>query len=493
MQIFAPMNRITNLLLAGIAIAFGIYIVIRAWVMPITVDECSTAVSHVPRAVVDLLFLQTDANPNNHILNTLLIKGLTGLFGWHPFVVRIPALLGAFIYAWAGLQLSRKISAHAWIGVFAYTMLLFQPYLLEFFSLARGYALGLGLMLAAIWQAWRFLKEARWQNLHWSVVWAGLAVYANFTQVLFFIPFIGLLLWSAWQTAGSFSNFLIKTKYALLTLGIWAGLLAIPLKKLSQHSEVQHWNPLATLFGSAEKSIRIATYHNPLVSNDTAHVLTLLAILFTIGVCHFAVKKWFEQQLKIANDPLLFTVLLLFGILSTNVLVVELTHTPYLEPRLALLYWPIFALSLAATAAWLYQKAAKWAWIFMLPLGFLAAMNIRKSVNLREATEWWHDQYTYAVLDYIKSVQQVENHPEPYTFDTHGVMQNSYIFHLDLDPRGFNRIVKPITWHPDRPPTEDYEFYYAISENEATPILNTYDMVWKNPNCDMVLLRRKKK
>ncbi len=488
-----PMNRKTDILLAAIAMAFGVYVLIRAWVIPITVDECSTAVSHVPRDVLDLLFLQTNANPNNHILNTLLIKALTGMFGWHPFIVRIPALIGAFVYAWAGLLLSRKISEHAWVSAFAFAILLGQPYLLEYFSLARGYALGLGFMVAAIWQAWRFLNENRWASLHWAVVLAGLAVYANFTQLLFFIPFVSLLLLSAWQKSSSLSNFFHQTKLALLTLGIWAGLLIVPLRELSKHSEIQKWNPLDTLFGSAERSIRIATYHNRFVENSTAHILALLAVVFTLGVCHMALKTWSDNKMRIATDARLFILLLLSGMLITNVLVVELTHTPFLEPRLALLYWPLFALSLGVAAAWLYERFTRWAWSFMLPIGLIAVINVKESVNLRETTEWWHDQSTYVVLDYLKSVQQAEGRLEPFSFDTYGTMQNSFIFHLELDPRGYNRIVKPFAWHPDRAPTEDYEFYYAVSEAEAQPILDTYEIVLKPSESDMVLLRRKKK
>jgi Dolichyl-phosphate-mannose-protein mannosyltransferase len=486
------MNRRTDVLLVAIAMAFGIYVLNRAWLIPITVDECSTAVSHVPRSAFDTLFYQSDANPNNHILNTLLIKAFTGMFGWHPFVVRIPALFGALLYAFAGLMLSRKISQYAWIGVFTYLMLLCQPYMLEFFSLARGYALGLGLLLTAMWQAWRFLKEEQWSSLIWAIIPAGLAVYANFTLVLFLIPFIGLLIITAWQRSVSFLNFLQKTKFALLALGTWAGFIFTPLKRVSSHSEVQNWNRLDTLFGSAERSLTLAIAQNPYLDKSNAPLLAMLAIFFTIGIGFVAANRWLDKRMTIDRDSQLFIVLVLWGTLATNVLQVAATHTPYLEPRLALLYWPLFALSTGVAAAWIYEHFAQRAWVFMAPLGIFAILNTANCLNLNEASEWWNDRDTYVILDYLRNLQKLEGRQEPFSFDTDGAMQNSFIFHTTLDPRGFDKIIKIPEWHPDRTATDAFEFYYASSQEDANPIMATYEIVLKPPESGRLLLRKKK-
>ncbi|MFM7155831.1 MAG: hypothetical protein ACKOZV_17050, partial [Bacteroidota bacterium] len=134
------MNQQTeNRILAAIIAVFGAYIAIRAFRLPITVDEASTAINHVPRLVVDTLFYEREANPNNHILNTLLIKTMTGIFGWHHFVVRLPVLIGGAMYAWAALHLSKRIASGSIIRIFALLMFFGNPYLLEFFSFARGY------------------------------------------------------------------------------------------------------------------------------------------------------------------------------------------------------------------------------------------------------------------------------------------------------------------------------------------------------------------
>ena len=52
------MNRKTNIALGVLATIFLLYVLVRAWLIPVTVDENSTAISHVPRAVLDTLFFK---------------------------------------------------------------------------------------------------------------------------------------------------------------------------------------------------------------------------------------------------------------------------------------------------------------------------------------------------------------------------------------------------------------------------------------------------
>jgi len=487
------MNRKTNLLLGGLAVAFGIYVILRAWLIPVTVDENSTAISHVPRSAIDTLFYNFDATPNNHILNTLLAKALTGVFGWHPFIFRIPALLGAFAYAWAGLLICRQISSQIWVRMFSFILLLGQPFMLEFFSLARGYSLGLGLMLAAIWQAWRFLKEGRSSSLLPAVIFAGLAVYANFTQMVFFVPFVGLLLFCGWQASTSISGFWQNSKAAIFTVGILGGLWYTPLKRLSQHSELQNRQAIDSFFESIRLSIRAATHGNDYLGQETDIWLTWLTVIFTVSI--FAVAIWRSAlvQGRFTTDPRLFLIALFAGVLITIILQVQLSHTPYLQPRFALHYWPLFALSLGTAAAWIWESAKRWVWVFIVPILTLLVLNIVQNTNLRRTSEWWHDEFTYLVFDFLKKTQRAEGHPEPFSLDSHWLLQNSLLYHVERDPRGYNHAAKLAPWHEIRPATREYEFYYALNQEDANPILDSYEVVLRVPTNSMMLLRRKEK
>ena len=487
------MSRNTEtLLFAVLAIAFGTYTLLRAWLLPITVDESTTVFNYVPKIVVDTLTFSTEPHPNNHILNTLAIKILAGTFGWHPVVVRLPALLGAGLYFWAALHLSQRISESGWVRLFIMVMLLGNPYQLEFFSLARGYGLAAGLMLMALWQAWRFLEANKQEYLRNAFIFAGLAVYANFTLLVFFTPFCVLLLWSAWQSSLSLTNFWKKNKTALVVPLVFLALWYEPLRQLSKHPEIVHWNELGSLFKSVELSVKAAMMGNAYLGDDTVLIFSWLLAAFSAGMTAVAAVSWRRQGFRFVTDPRLFIAAMLPGAVLTNVLQVYLTKTPYLEPRMALFYWPLFALQLGLAAAWLWQRWQQRSWIFMAPVLLFTALNLSRCVNLTKSAEWWFDRKTYQVLDYLKKTYIAEGRKEPYTLDAHHVMLNSFMFHVQRDPRGFDKYAKLAPWHGLQPPGCTYDFYYAVHPDEAKDIMDVYEIVLRFPDYSCTLLRRKK-
>lgn len=343
-------QKIENWVMGGIAAVFCLYILLRAWLLPITVDESATAINHVPRLVFDPLTYQREANPNNHILNTILIKIFTGIFGWHQFVVRLPVLIGGFLYAWASVHLARRMSDQSWVRLFALVMLFGNPYLLEFFSLARGYGLAAGLMTCALWQAWRYLESDDRKAVRLAFLFAGLSVYANFTLLIFFAPFVLLMLFAAWQSNPSLAVFWRQTKPSLITLGVFVALWITPLKRLSKDSELVNWNALGTFFESVQRLVRATIHANAYLGSDSDLILSWLVFLGAVMTGGVALWRWWQQGFRFSRDPRVFMVLILLGATIANIAQVYLTKTPYLQSRLALFYWPLFALSLGSAA-----------------------------------------------------------------------------------------------------------------------------------------------
>lgn len=485
-------RKTETLIYTVLSAAFGVYIILRAWMLPITVDESTTAVIHVQRTVLDTLTYSTEANPNNHILNTLLIKLFTGLFGWWPVVVRLPVLIGGFLYLWAANMLSKRFSEQSRVRLFAFVALLGNPYVLEFFALARGYGLGAGLMLVALWQTWLFLEENSGRRMRNAVLAAGLAVYANFTLVLFFGPFMALLMMANWQLNPSGTEFWRRSRSTLPVLAAFFGLWYLPLSRLSQHPEMNFFTNIGTLVDAVQDSVKAATHSSPYFGDDTVQILTWAAILFSIFVWRAAVWRWIRAGFQFASDPRVFLVALLPGAIITNIIVVQLADTHYLQARLAIFYYPLFALQLGVAAAWFLERWQKVVWASMASVVLLISINMQRNVNLWIASEWWFDPGTYLVIDYLKKTCEAENCKEPYSIDTHHVMQNSLDFHLTLDPRGYGRYAKLVQWHGLQEPKGDTEFYYAVSTNEVENIMDTYEIVLWIPNSSFVLLRKKK-
>lgn len=471
------------------------YAAVRAWLLPITHDEASTCFNHVPRLVVDTLMFQKEANPNNHILNTLAIKLMVGLFGWSQFVVRLPALFGGILYLWAANHLVYRISDNPGVRLFAFLLLVGNPYMLEFFALARGYGLAAGLMLAAIYHATVFAQQNERRAALWAALFAGLAVYANFTLLLFFAPFTLLWCLIAAQNNPSWRGFWEKTGPALKTTAVFIALWVTPLSRLSKDSEIVNWAEMPSFFITAKDLVRSATANNPYLGNDTYLKLSWLlvagiAIAWIMALAHWRGHRW---QLPRATGTWMAG--LLAGAFVANIAQVWFTSTPYLQARLSQFYYPLAALTLAWPAQWLWERFGRRAWLYMAPLMAFMLLNHARLLNLTMSHEWWYDRSTFMVLDYFKKLHEQEKPAQPYRVDVNWVMLNSFGFHLEKNYNGHKQYVQLFeNWHPRRTPDANigYEFYYADGPDEAQPLLNTFDVVYRTPGSGFLLLRRKR-
>lgn len=485
--------KLENRILYAILAMTGLYVAIRAWLLPITVDEASTALMQVPRRVVDTLLFETDNTPNNHILNTLLIKITTGMFGWHQFVVRIPVLLGALLYGWASLQLVRAISPSFRVRLLALLLMLGNPYLLEFFSFARGYGLAAGLMTMAIWQAWRFFSLNEWKPLRNAGLFAGLAVYANFTLLIFCVPFIVLLFWACWQLNPSRAGFWKKAKPLAITTLVFMVLLYTPLARVAKSHDIATWNALDSCFESVKQFIGASVHHNAYLGRQTDLWLTWFAIIGALASGIAACIRWKRIRWQFKTDPRVWVVSLLFGAIIANLVQVWPGKTPYLQPRLFLFYWPLFALAISCGYAWVNERFGKQKfWIAAAPLLLLGTINTVRTLDIRSSHEWYHDIGTFTVLDYLKKSYEAEGRKEPYLLDTEWFMQNSFLFHIEKNSYGCAKYIKLPPFHGARSPMKGADFYYAINSDRTQEALADYDIVLRIPNSSLVLMRHKK-
>ena len=88
----------------GLAAAAACLVVARACLQNITIDE---ATSYLLYAWGEHPFAQWYPASGNHVLNSLLMRLVTVVSGISELTVRIPAILGAFIYIGSALYLSR--------------------------------------------------------------------------------------------------------------------------------------------------------------------------------------------------------------------------------------------------------------------------------------------------------------------------------------------------------------------------------------------------
>ena len=169
--------------LAGTAAFAFLWVLARAAVQSITIDEADTYLVYAGRPAPS----HWEAAANNHVLNSLLMRLSTLLFGVSGFTVRLPALLGAAIYIASALALANLLPAGRWLRWCLLVCLTCNPFVMDYLVAARGYSLALGFFLAAIALAARPLgaqPEALYHRSALCSLCAGLSFAANFSFAL---------------------------------------------------------------------------------------------------------------------------------------------------------------------------------------------------------------------------------------------------------------------------------------------------------------------
>ena len=147
-----------------------IWVIARTCLQSVTLDEAN---SYLTFAAPDWPAYWV-ASSGNHVLNTILERISTSIFGLSHFTLRTPALIGAAIYIAASYGLCRRMSRDNAIRWPLFICLVYNPFVMDYMVAARGYGLALGLLMAAIWSAWdsRFALAS---------VCIGLSFCANFS------------------------------------------------------------------------------------------------------------------------------------------------------------------------------------------------------------------------------------------------------------------------------------------------------------------------
>ena len=135
-----------------LAISLFIYVAIKAYLAGFTHDESITYMI----ATGDLGWPKT---ANNHLLNTELILLTTQLFGYAEWVLRLPNVLIFPLFLFFLYKICFRYTQNALPIVLAVPIFLFNPFVIQYFGMARGYGLALTLALMSMYYLFRSLSQ----------------------------------------------------------------------------------------------------------------------------------------------------------------------------------------------------------------------------------------------------------------------------------------------------------------------------------------------
>lgn len=373
------------LAVAGCALALLAYTVLRAWRTSFTWDESFTFIYHVlPGVLFQHSFDQMGAN--HHLLNVWGMIAANRSFGISELVLRLPNLLAHVIYLYASARIALQARS-SWLAVSVFLLMNAHPYLLDFFSLARGYGLANGWLMLCLWQATcYFNRERRTAHLAWAMAAAVLAAMSNLAMLNFLFGFSAavFIIWAIGAIRGQVG---FPWPQAMIVAGVLVLSLALLLPTaigLSTAGSFYYgcdslWTCMVGSFGS--KMLYGRALEMP-VLHFMGWVLAITAVCCVVVVVAAAQGKWSRRLLPMAVGTLTLAACI-GGVLVQH----HWLGTPYPRDRTALFFLPLTSYILASgLVAWPGRAWLPTAMAISLCIPLVA--HLWRSANLVYSMEW---------------------------------------------------------------------------------------------------------
>lgn len=364
-----------------------------------THDECGTTdLVHVP--VWDIMFSPLQfQSANNHILHSLFMKWSVSLFGWHEWSIRLPNLLAFGVYYGAALRITKRITSQSYLQLAGVFILCSAPFVLDFFSLARGYGIATAFGLFSFAALNDYFYNENKKHLFVAFATAACAVYANFTWLNLYAGLWAVFV-AGWilmikKEQPFLKAFVSINLYPLLFAGVLAVLSYLPISFLKTKDEFK-WG--ANNWIDSFKTFCNDWIYNYQIGNWNASGLSnTLMYLFSIGI----ILAWmtgmirsFKTKATSANSSVKTMVLassLILILVGGTIVQRHLLNTFYIDGRKALFYFPLVLLLLSILTIKLLEQNRFYLKATGTALLLLFAFQFTRNLNLYSCREWWYD------------------------------------------------------------------------------------------------------
>ena len=453
-----------------------IYTAWRAFTLSMTHDESSTFINYIDWPVWSCFFDPACwGTANMHMLNTWLMQISVSMFGDAPFFIRLPNVLGHLLYLTSSLFLVRKISKDGWLRLSGFLILNANPYLLDYFSLARGYGLACAFMMMSVYFLYAFLAKLENKHLLWTLVGAILSVLSNFTFLNYLaILFAVLISFSLFSFLKQFSLPTLRKSQHLLILGsilgitfILAFLLATPIQTLSKLAEFKFG--VSDIHQTYRVLVLDSLYSQGYFSASTQDIFAV--VTGSIGLIALGIGFSRIKQLHEANSRWYFTVCLMLILLILGLITqYYLLGTQYLVQRKALIIILLLSLPVVSMeefiAGWKRPVSIGFA-VFIISFFLL---HFSRTISPDLVREWYYDRNNYKVLQILES-ETPEG--EEISLGLDWIFNHSFLYYQKT---GRLENVKPILVESDIRNDTHYQYYY-IQPSKAHLLHPNYKLI----------------
>ena len=463
-------NRKTELLVfAFFGLLAFLYVAYRAYEIAISNDE---AFSYF---LVKTNYLKAMVSTaNTHWLNSFFLKINTLLFGDHVLSLRVHSVLAFVLYAWFVLKIGRSF-LHSTILVLI-PVFMVNHFTLEYFSLARGYALSLAFLLASIYYALKFIfqNSLRKRDFNTSLIFGVLAVYANYSSLFQFVGIMSFQLVMLWKKEKSLleiwkfigvPNFLLIVSTGLLSVG---NLLMIKFI----NNDLRYGGDYSFFTDTLDGIIHSLTYEMSAASGASHLSWSSVAFfLFMLMALLVGIRK--------KSYRLIFVAALFFFQFVINYLLFFLFKTPFPLYRTATILIPSIGLSIVFLMDELIH-ARRVLQVLSLGILLLSSWFVMNSAHIDSTFEWpWQSKMDEAIcnLEHKKGEEKTRVLMSSHVY---GVWQNYYRLNWEeasnFQASSYDAYIDSI--RPEMYSDYDYLITFRPMHDKQLKQVKTYPLNW---------------
>lgn len=391
------MRNTNNIILFVLSIAILVFAVVRAIVIPLTHDE-AVSLSMFATKDIGSIFSYEGAGgmPNNHILNTLWLKLASFVFGDSSLSLRLGNIIGLGLYLFAANKLLQQITRKE-IRIGGLLLLCCNPFVFDFFSLARGYGMANGLLLLSIWMLYRWDKNPSPARMAGIFIPGILMTLANFSSIHIFTGLLVVVTVLDLRSRKEFSvkNVLFSIAVPAVVTLLTAGLLWLPFTEIlkaggSFGGATGFWEDCVKWL------IAFSTYEAP-YAETMSSVAEWLVLFLCIALFGYAV---FAALRKSSLFAVVITSLLFLPVFSTQ-LQHLLLGTEFPVARTVQYMYPLFIIAILFTA----DAVPKYAGIIVVNvMAILLSIHFLNVTGTTYFTQWRYDASNRVILDKLNSL-----------------------------------------------------------------------------------------
>ncbi len=475
-----------------IALFLFTYISFRAYNMSFTHDESYTYTRYIHGSVMEIISYNVGpVLPNNHILNTLGMKFFESLFGSSELVLRLTNLLGYLLYMIFSILILKKLK-NPFLLVTGFIILNFNPFLLDFFTLARGYGLSISMMIISIYYFLKWLESDTSKYLSLTFIFGILSVLSNFTLLNFYLAiwavYIICLLTKSIKNKIKFKKipgYLFKKNIIPLVATIILGIILYePIRKIVKGDnlfggEISFWkNTIGSLLSSSK-------YHQDYGVYFYSYSYSIITIILVIALI-VSISEFIKNKFYITKTPALIILLILFISAFSTIIQNYLFKNEFLTHRTALFYIPLFWLTTIFALHFLIKiKIVKFIpYLFIIFLITALSYHLWHTMSVSFTMDWKYDARTNEmIVDLEKEVNQSQKENQTVNL---GI---NWLFEPTIN---FYRKTKNLKWlnKVNRDGFEDnFDYYYILEKDYETIKDYNHVIIKKYPVSKSLLLK----